>query len=350
MKKLLLALALCLAPTLASAQCTGIFPNNTLCGNISGASAPPGIVTIAGTVVIGPVSSTVGDAAVWNNTSGTLLKDTPFLQVYGTQSANTIFSGPITGSAAFPTWRALVNADVPTALTGKTIDNSIIGGTTPAAGTFTNVGIGTATLTKLLNIGANASIDSSGNIIASNITLSGASGIVSSQAGNFPITAASTQQVVIGTAGGTGSIVMAGGGSPPTLYPSPDNTVQFGNSGARWSAGYFGATASTSVSTGSVVVSGGVGIGGAAWIGGLLNVVGVPTVTSTTATPAGGSTAARLLFGTTSGFGIYYGSGVPTVSAAQGSIYLRSDGSGSGTRAYINSNGSTTWASITTGS
>jgi hypothetical protein len=72
------------------------------------------------------------------------------------------------------------------------------------------------------------------------------------------------------------------------------------------------------------------------------------TVASATATPAGGSTSARMLFGTTSGFGLYYGSGAPTVSAAQGSLYLRSDGSSTSTRLYVNTNGSTTWTNVTT--
>lgn len=71
-------------------------------------------------------------------------------------------------------------------------------------------------------------------------------------------------------------------------------------------------------------------------------------VASATATPASGSTAARLLFGTTAGFGIYYGSGAPTVSAAQGSFYMRSDGSSTSTRAYINTDGGTTWTAVTT--
>jgi hypothetical protein len=77
---------------------------------------------------------------------------------------------------------------------------------------------------------------------------------------------------------------------------------------------------------------------------------GVQTVASATATPAAGSTAARLLFGTTAGFGIYYGSGAPTVSAAQGSLYLRSDGTGTNDRAYINSSSGsgTTWTALTT--
>lgn len=42
MKKLLLALALCLLPTLASAQCNGVFNPNTLCGNNSGSPGIPG--------------------------------------------------------------------------------------------------------------------------------------------------------------------------------------------------------------------------------------------------------------------------------------------------------------------
>lgn len=41
MKKLLLALALLLVPAAASAQCNGVFPNNTACGNITGSSATP---------------------------------------------------------------------------------------------------------------------------------------------------------------------------------------------------------------------------------------------------------------------------------------------------------------------
>jgi hypothetical protein len=81
-----------------------------------------------------------------------------------------------------------------------------------------------------------------------------------------------------------------------------------------------------------------------------LNIAGTGDITARidVATPAGGSTSARLLFGTTAGFGIYYGSGVPTVSAAQGSMYLRSDGSSTSTRAYINTDGGTTWTAITT--
>lgn len=41
MKRLLIALALFFIPAAASAQCNGVFPNNTVCGNITGANNTP---------------------------------------------------------------------------------------------------------------------------------------------------------------------------------------------------------------------------------------------------------------------------------------------------------------------
>lgn len=42
------------------------------------------------------------------------------------------------------------------------------------------------------------------------------------------------------------------------------------------------------------------------------------------------------------------GTGAPTFSAGKGSLYLRIDGSTTNDRAYINTNGSTTWTTLTT--
>jgi hypothetical protein len=50
----------------------------------------------------------------------------------------------------------------------------------------------------------------------------------------------------------------------------------------------------------------------------------------------------------TAALGVYFGSGAPTVSAAQGSLYIRTDGSSTSTRAYINTNGTTGWTAVTT--
>ena len=55
------------------------------------------------------------------------------------------------------------------------------------------------------------------------------------------------------------------------------------------------------------------------------------------------------LGGTTSP-SICFGSGAPTLSAAQGSFYSRTDGSSSSTRLYVNSDGGTTWVAVTTAS
>jgi len=75
---------------------------------------------------------------------------------------------------------------------------------------------------------------------------------------------------------------------------------------------------------------------------------GFTTVSASTATAGGGSSVAKLVFGTTAGFGIYYGSGNPTVSAAQGSLYLKSNGSGTTDRLWVNnSSGSgTSWTNL----
>ena len=70
------------------------------------------------------------------------------------------------------------------------------------------------------------------------------------------------------------------------------------------------------------------------------------TADSGTAPVAGG--AAAFLATSTSGLGIYVGSGLPTVSAAQGSLYIRTDGSSGTTRMYINTNGTTGWTAVNT--
>ena len=74
-----------------------------------------------------------------------------------------------------------------------------------------------------------------------------------------------------------------------------------------------------------------------------------PTIAATVAIPAGGTASLGLMFSNTANFGIFFGSGAPTLSAAKGSLYLRSDGSATNNRAYINTDGATTWTPLTTG-
>jgi hypothetical protein len=78
-----------------------------------------------------------------------------------------------------------------------------------------------------------------------------------------------------------------------------------------------------------------------------ISATGNITADSATGLVAGGASA-FIATNVAAGMGIYVGSGAPTVAAAKGSLYLRSDGSGVADRAYINTNGSTTWTAIST--
>lgn len=81
MKKLLLALGLCLLPSLAFGQCSGVFTAGNVCGAII--TGPPKQI---------PITS---------------------FPPFASASANTVFAGPTTGAAAAPAFRALVGADLP---------------------------------------------------------------------------------------------------------------------------------------------------------------------------------------------------------------------------------------------
>jgi hypothetical protein len=48
--------------------------------------------------------------------------------------------------------------------------------------------------------------------------------------------------------------------------------------------------------------------------------------------------------------GFAAGTGAPSYSAPKGSLYIRTDGSSSTTRLYVNSDGATSWVAVTTAS
>lgn len=72
------------------------------------------------------------------------------------------------------------------------------------------------------------------------------------------------------------------------------------------------------------------------------------TIYGGTAIPAGGTAGVGYKFSSTSNLGVFFGSGAPTLAAAQGSLYVRTDGSSIATRLYVNTNGSTTWTNVVT--
>lgn len=103
----------------------------------------------------------------------------------------------------------------------------------------------------------------------------------------------------------------------------------------------------TSSTVGGAVVTGGIAVSKAA------NVGAAVTAASAVAIPVGGTTGSGYNLSSTSNFGVYFGSGVPTLGAAIGSLYLRSDGSSTTTRMYVatsTASSSGSWASLTASS
>jgi hypothetical protein len=79
----------------------------------------------------------------------------------------------------------------------------------------------------------------------------------------------------------------------------------------------------------------------------IINGAGVTTVAPTVSPAAGGSAACGIQASSTANLGLFFGTGAPTFSAAQGSIYSNTTG-GAGARLYVNTSGSTTWTPLTT--
>jgi len=109
-----------------------------------------------------------------------------------------------------------------------------------------------------------------------------------------------------------------------------------------------------SVAAGALTVSGALAasstlaVTGTTTLSSTLSTVGQPSFLTATAPPAAGASTAGIKVSSTANLGLFFGSGAPTFSAAQGSLYMRTDGSSTSTRMYINTTGSTTWTNVTT--
>lgn len=135
MRKLLFALCFTLWPLVAFGQCTGIFPNNSYCGNTSGSPAPPTFNSLQSTFVAGPVASTNLGLPLWANTTGTVLQDGSGKTIAGAYTwggANNFTSTFQIGGTtqAFPASGALVGTTDIQTLTNKTLTSPTINGAT----------------------------------------------------------------------------------------------------------------------------------------------------------------------------------------------------------------------------
>ena len=295
---------------------------------------------------------------------GTKISDLPAASAVAGANLLPIVQSGVTNKATITqlfTSPALVTPDLgtPTTLVGTNITgtatafniNGTVGATTPAVGTFTQANVSS----KVLVGGPTSSAGVQGiQVYGSSAT--GAANVV--------------QRAFANDANGANLLLVKTRGTTSTsadLVSNDDTLGQiqfFGSNGTAPSntalvygkigpSAAWGATSSTSLptligfsttNTGSTTASTRMIIDP----DGAVNVYANVRVNQLSAIPAGGSQSQALNFSSTANFGIFYGSGAPTLSAAQGSLYLRSDGSSTSTRMYVNTNGSTTWTAVTT--
>lgn len=202
-------------------------------------------------------------------------------------------------------------------------------------------------LLRTTGSGAHLTLQTSG--VSAYVIADGTTGVVMRRGGTtqFDVGNTSSSAVTLGAnvslngAAGSGGLSLGSMTGDTTLPTGAVNWTGAANKGVALTAG---SGASAAIESDNAVR---LRFSGSTWL--FLNSAGVivrPEVTP----PTGGSTSARLLFGDVSGFGIYYGTGTPTVSAAKGSLYLRRDGSTTNDRLYVNTDGSTGWTAVTTAS
>ena len=109
-----------------------------------------------------------------------------------------------------------------------------------------------------------------------------------------------------------------------------------------------GANVNATTHTGATVSVSGNITGGNVLSSAVVSAVGAATILSGTAVPAGGTVGAGYKFSSVANFGVFFGSGAPSLVAAKGSLYLRSDGSTTNDRMYVNTDGAATWTNVVT--
>src|SRR5262249_50857817 len=67
---------------------------------------------------------------------------------------------------------------------------------------------------------------------------------------------------------------------------------------------------------------------------------------ASTALVSGGTTSISLTLSSVSNFGIFVGTGSPSITAGTSSLYFRNDGSTATSRIYVNKDGGTTWTAL----
>ena len=317
-----------------------VVAGSTFTGNVTaGNLLTGGLVSATGNVTGGNIRTAGLVSATGNVTGGNLLSTT--LSLSGnvlsainttanvTTTANISGGNILTGGFASATGN-VSGGNLRT--TGQmSASGNVTGGNVNTAGLITATGNVTGG-----NLLATANVIVTGNISGGNVlSTTLVQGTLVSATGNVIGGNVTTGGQVSATANITGGNVLTGG------IVSATGNITGGNvlGGANVNATIFtGTTISVAAN-----ISGGNILSGA-----VVSAVGNARILSGTAVPVGGTTGAGYKMSSVTNLGIFFGSGAPTLSAAQGSLYMRTDGSTTNTRMYINTDGATTWTPVTT--
>ena len=317
-----------------------VVAGSTFTGNVTaGNLLTGGLVSATGNVTGGNIRTAGLVSATGNVTGGNLLSTT--LSLSGnvlsainttanvTTTANISGGNILTGGFASATGN-VSGGNLRT--TGQmSASGNVTGGNVNTAGLITATGNVTGD-----NLLATANVIVTGNISGGNVlSTTLVQGTLVSATGNVIGGNVTTGGQVSATANITGGNVLTGG------IVSATGNITGGNvlGGANVNATIFtGTTISVAAN-----ISGGNILSGA-----VVSAVGNARILSGTAVPVGGTTGAGYKMSSVTNLGIFFGSGAPTLSAAQGSLYMRTDGSTTNTRMYINTDGATTWTPVTT--
>ena len=319
-----------------------VVSGSTFVGNVTaGNLLTGGLVSATGNITGGNVNTAGLVSATGNVTGGNLLSTTLSLSGNILSAINT--TANITTTANISVGNALINGV--TATTGNVTGGNLrTTGQMSASGNVTSGNVSTAGLITAVgniiggNLNTGAQVVATGNITGGNvISVALVQGAIVSATGNVIGGNVNTGAQVVATGNITGGNILTAG------LVSVTGNITGGNvlGGANVNASLFtGTTISVAANiTGGNILSSAV-----------ISAVGNARILSGTAVPAGGTAGAGYRMSSVTDFGIFFGSGAPTLSAAQGSLYMRTDGSATSDRMYVNTDGATAWTPVITAS
>ena len=315
-------------------------------------------VSTSGSVSLGftnfPVAGTVGMMRVQINITNTAYTVTlPAAVTLGVTGIQGISSNVITFGGTGYYEFGFVTSDGGTTITVFDLNRplSYYTNTVNVAATTASSSTTTGALIVAGGVGVAGNLYIGGNIVGntaiSNITLGNISATGNVTGGNIR-----TAGLISATGNVTGGniigIIAAGSNTITT-----SGNISGGNIIGIVAAGSNTITTTGNITGGNILTSGQVSAtanvtGGNIRTGGQVSATGNALFLASTAVPVGGTAGAGIMMSSTSQLGIFFGSGAPTLAAAQGSLYLRTDGTSTSTRLYVNTTGSTSWTNVTT--